>query len=219
MEQLKHSLSPIADLLPPGVRDFLEGGGWWILLGVLGVVAVLLLWALVDKTLRVVFGRKRMSLEESDREFYEDLAKYPSPEPLPRNRRLTVYHLPVRLRLVVLAAVGAEADPDTNAVDQLLDRIVPGLGGMAVLEHARVRVWSPQLTQQGFAAAFRRRTRRPEPEGESSHWVLAAGRAQAGQQAVLLGLALWAEEPTSIGRLALEPYQWLDVLRIKTVEG
>jgi len=45
--------------------------------------------------------------------------------------------------------------------------------------------------------------------------VLVAGRAQTGSQAILLGLALWTDEPTTIGRLSIDTYQWLDVLRIK----
>jgi hypothetical protein len=157
-------------------------------------------------------------LEESDREFLEDLAGYP-PAPPPGGRRLTLYHLPVRLRLVVMAPIGTESDIEPRRIGQLLDRIVPGLEEVAVGEQARVRIWPPQLSQQGFTIAFQRRTRRAEPEGSPAHWVLAVGRAQAGQQVVLLGLALWTDEPTTIGRVLLEPYQWLDVLRIKTVES
>jgi hypothetical protein len=214
MDEVKRMVSPLTDRLPGEMRDFLDGGGWWIVFGVVGLVAVLLLWALVDRTLRALFRRRSISLEESDREFYEDLAQYPPPLPPPDPRRLTLYHLPVRLRLVVLAPVGTEANIDPNTVDQLLDSVVPGVGAMAVRDHARVRIWPPQPSQQGFMAAFHRRTPRPEAPGRASHWILAAGRAHAGRQAVLLGLALWTEEPTNIGRVVLDQYQWLDVLRI-----
>ena len=44
------------------------------------------------------------------------------------------------------------------------------------------------------------------------------GRAKVGGQPVLLGLGLWAERPNDVGRLTLEPHQWLDVLRLRTPE-
>lgn len=113
-----------------------------------------------------------------------------------------------------MAGIGTESAVNERAAFQLLDRVVPGLGTVAAQEGARIRVWPPQVSQQGFTLAFHRRTQRPEEAG-LSHWVLAAGRAQSGRQAILLGLALWTDEPTSIGRLAIDTYQWLDVLRIK----
>jgi hypothetical protein len=171
----------------------------------------------VDRGLRALFGRRRPTLEESDREFHENLADYPLPPPAAV--RLSLYHLPVRLRLVVMAAIGTEAGVEEDAALQLLDRIVPGLGAVAAQEQPRIRVWPAQVSQQGFLIAFHRRTQRPQADGEPSNWVLAAGRAQAGRQAILLGLALWTDEPTTIGRLAIDTYQWLDVLRIKTAEG
>jgi hypothetical protein len=44
--------------------------------------------------------------------------------------------------------------------------------------------------------------------------VLLAGRAQGGGQALFLGLGLFSDEPTTLGRMNLEPHQWLDVLRL-----
>jgi hypothetical protein len=101
-------------------------------------------------------------------------------------------------------------------VNQLLDQVVPGLGVIAANDQPRVRAWPPQLSQQGFGVAFQRHTRRPEPEGEPSHWLLVAGRAQVGRQNVLLGLALWLDQPTVMKHVLLEPHQWLDVVRIRT---
>jgi hypothetical protein len=241
MDDFKKDLTPLTDSLPPEVRDFLDGGGWWVVLAVLGLVVLLLLWALVDRTLRKWFARRLPTLEESDREFHENLVDLwpasggrqpPVSQPLdqgadqhvadaprsPRECRLSLYHLPVRLRLVVMAAIGTEAGVKEAEALQLLDRVVPGLGAMAAQEQARIRVWPSQVSQQGFTLAFHRRTQRPEPEGELSNWVLLAGRAQSGRQAILLGLALWTEEPTGIGRLTIDTYQWLDVLRIKTTQ-
>jgi hypothetical protein len=138
---------------------------------------------------------------------------------LPQGRRppdkvLTVYHLPARLRLVVVAPAGKVTEIDVTAIERLLDCVVPGLGRIAAQERPRIRVWPAQLSYQGFVATFVRRTHKSEPEGQPSRWVLAAGRAMAGGQTILLGLALWTDEPNSLGRVQLEQHQWLDVLRL-----
>jgi hypothetical protein len=57
-----------------------------------------------------------------------------------------------------------------------------------------------------------------EPDDQPSRWVLVAGRALGGRQPVMLGLGLWAEQPSTVGRLNLEPHQWLDVLRLRPAE-
>jgi hypothetical protein len=75
------------------------------------------------------------------------------------------------------------------------------------------------LSHHGFSSLFHRCTPKPEPEGEPSRWVLVAGRVQVSRQAFLLGLGSWADEANSIGRVTLEPHQWLDVLRLKSAEG
>ena len=97
------------------------------------------------------------------------------------------------------------------------ERILPGLGAICERDRPRIRVWPQQLSQQGFVAAFHRCTPRHEPNGEPSRWVLIAGRALVGRQPVLLGLGLWADEPNTVGRVNLEPHQWLDVLRLRSV--
>jgi hypothetical protein len=33
-----------------------------------------------------------------------------------------------------------------------------------------------------------------------------------------LGFGLWADEPNNLGRLTLQPHQWLDVIRLRAVE-
>jgi hypothetical protein len=218
MDDFKRLMTPLTDSLTPGMRDFLDAGGWWIVAGLAALVLLLVLWAAVDRSLRRLFRHRPRSLEEADREFHENLADYPPPAPVGA-RRLTLYHLPVRLRLVVMAAIGADKAIEQGTALQMLDRIVPGLGEVAAHEQARIRIWPAQVSQQGFTLAFHRRSQRPGPEGEPSNWVLAAGRAHPGRQAVLLALALWTDEPTMIGRLAIDTYQWLDVLRIKTEEG
>ena len=175
--------------------------------------------ALLRAVFRAVFGTKKTLQEDWGKKLREDLSDYPPPAGAPGKQRLTVYHVPVRIRLVVLAPAGKELEIEASQAEDLLNRVIPGLGGVAAHDRPRIRVWPPQLSQQGFATAFFRHTITGTKEGQPSPWILVAGRSQFTQPTVLLGLALWAEEPNNLGRLSLEPHQWLDVLRIKEILG
>lgn len=191
----------------------------WVVLGVLALVAFLLAAAVLGRLWRALFGRRLATEADFDRSLREELDRCPMPPPVPGPRRLTVYHVPVRLRLVVAAPAGNEGEVDATAVEKLLDLVLPGLGEMARADRPRIRVWPPQFSQQGFTLAFFRRAQRAEPEGEPSRWVLVAGRAQLGRNPVLLGLGLWADEAVTLGNISLEPRQWLDVLRLRGWQG
>ena len=214
MDQLEQTLKPFFDLLPEGARSY----GMFILAGIV-LVGLLVVVLLVRGTWRTLFGRTKPGGAEpggaeSDREFQERLASYPPPRP-PGDLQLTVYHVPVRLRLVVVAPAGKDHQVDATAIERLLDQVVPGLGAVAEQDRPRIRVWPAQLSHHGFAATFYRRTLVPEGEGHPSPWVLLAGRAQMGPQYVLLGVALLAGQPNTLGQRELDPNQWVDVLRLK----
>jgi hypothetical protein len=212
MDEIRVHTQPLIDLLPEPLRPY----G----LVILAAVALLLVLAVVltlRGLVRSLFRRRRPSAEDTEQELHENLLRYAPPVGPPADPQLTVYHLPVRLRLVVLAPAGTEMDLDAKATARLLDLVLPGLGEVARYDRPRVRVWPGQLSHHGFAATFFRRTRTPEREGQPSHWVLVAGRALLGRKSVLVGLALWAEQPSTVGRIGLEPHQWLDVLRLKSV--
>jgi hypothetical protein len=146
------------------------------------------------------------------------LAAYPPPPLLPGvARRLTVQGLPVRVRLAVVAPVGQPKAVEDGAVEPLLDLVVRGLGAAVIQDRARVREWPLGLSKTGFPPTFFRRVQRPEPAGTPSHWVLLAGPARAGAQQVLLGLALWADEPNPLGNLAVQPGEWNQLLRLEAV--
>jgi hypothetical protein len=201
--------------MPPEMRDLLAPEVWWLIELAAALLALLLVGMTLRSLGRALFGKKggkKKAWDESARIVLNDC---PLPVRPPGERRLFVYHLPARLRLVVVAPPGTEHDVDATAVEKLLERVLPGLGAVAAQDKPRIRVWPAQLSQQGFTNSFHRRTVKEEPEGEPSRWVLAAGRATAGRQPVLLGLGLWADEPNTLGRITLGPHQWLDVLRLR----
>jgi hypothetical protein len=210
MDAIQEKLQPLIDLLPESVRPY-----WWAVFGMAGLLILLILLGFVGGLFRRVFGKRKAAPEDWAKKLREDLSTYPLPPESEGKERLTIYHVPVRIRLIVLAAAGKETEIDPAQVESLLNRVIPGLGAIAKQDRPRVRIWPPQLSQQGFATAFFRHTVAPQKEGQPSPWVLVAGRSQFNQPALLLGLALCANEPNNVGRVSLEPHQWLDVLRIK----
>lgn len=206
------ALKPWIESAPPEVQPFLNQGGWMLVLAV-GAVLILLLVASVVGWL---FGRRRRRIVELP-DLTEDLASYPPPPALWGDRRLTVYDLPVRVRLVVLAPLGTESvQVREEDVGQVLDLVVPGLSAMLKTDKPRVRIWPTQLSQQGFVAAFRRHAQRPDPENPLSRWVLVMGKALIGRRPVALGFALLADRDNTLNRVVVEqPHQWMEVLRLK----
>jgi hypothetical protein len=181
-----------------------------------GLLVLIVLFFLLRKLWRALFSRGKEP-DAWDRERDIDLDDCPLPTRPPGERRLTVYHQPARLRLVVVAPVGRDGDIDATAVEAMLDKLVPGLGAVAQTDRPRVRVWPAQMSQQGFAAAFHRHTPKAAGRGEPSRWVLLAGKGQVGRQAVMVGLGLWSDEPNTIDRVNVGSHQWLDVLRLVPV--
>src|SRR4051794_3173444 len=139
MDEIRKALAPLTDWMPDDVRGRLDVEVWWLLFLVLALVVLLLAGLLVRGLWRSLFGRRRTAWDrESD--LCENLAECPLPVAPEGDRVLTVYHLPVRLRLVVVAPAGKEADVDATAVEQLLERVVPGLGAVAARDRPRIRV-------------------------------------------------------------------------------
>ena len=200
------------DVFPESVRQHLEGPVGIVVLAVIGLLAVYVLARLAGVLWRMLAAGKGVS----EASLKEVLADYPPPPGQPGPRRLTVEGLPVRVRLVVVAPVGKEHPIRPDEVEELLEQTVRGMKGIVLEDRPRVRVWPPQLSKQGFAPTFHRETEKPESEGRPSRWVLVAGPALAGRRPILLGLALWADTPNTLGRLTLDPGRWAEVVRVQT---
>jgi hypothetical protein len=206
------ALKPYIEMTPPDVQSFLNAGGWIVGLVLLAVVAWLLLWAVV----RLLFRRRRKP-PVAVLDLTEDLATYPPPPALWGSRRLTVYDLPVRLRLVVAAPLGTEAGAlHEEDIERMLDLVIPGLSAFLKSDKPRIRAWPTQLSHQGFTAAFRRFTLRPDPENPVSRWVLVMGKALIGRRPVAIGFACLADRDNTLSRVVVEqPHQWMEAMRIK----
>jgi hypothetical protein len=142
----------------------------------------------------------------------EHLADYPPAPPGP-GKRVTVQGLPARLRLVVVAPAGKRTITLAE-VEGLLDGLVPGLAEVVRQDKPRIRLWPPQLSQQGFAPTFGRHTHRPETAGQPSPWVLVAGPARTQGQQVLVGLAFHTEKPVQMDLIVPGPLPWTEIVRV-----
>jgi hypothetical protein len=213
MEFLQKPPPWLTNLLPESARDLLNGGGWWVVLGFFALALLLVVFAMLGRITRALVGRRPTPPPKENLE--EVLASYPPLTAPPSKQRLTYEGLPVRLRLVVLAPAGKDAVIDPQTVFQLLDRVLPGLGAVGKHDQARVRIWPARHSFEGFGVTFHRNTPLPEGENQPSHWIPLAGRVKLGTQSVLLGLALWTTEKSTLARRTLEPHQWPLALRIK----
>jgi hypothetical protein len=143
----------------------------------------------------------------------EKLSALPPPPAGERHYQLKVVNQPVRLRLVVIAPVGKRTVGKPEAA---LEEIYRGLGEVSMDDKPRVRIWPPQLSVQGFAPTFFRKTEKPEPEGKPSRWILLAGPAKAGGVPVLLGMAVLADKPSTLGLVTMTETEWGEVLSVET---
>lgn len=195
-------------MLPEGMAGTLDSIWLFIVAGV-GVLVLLILWLLVRK----LFARKEKHPTEIER--VEKLAEYPDLPPSKGDRRLVVEGVPVRLRLVVVAPAGGASHVDRDNIDQLLDKVLPGLGDITASDRPRVQVWPLQLSYEGFANTFHRGTLLPEGEDQPSRWALLAGRAMVGRNQFLLGLGVQAVKANTIGRKTLKSHDWSTLLRVR----
>ncbi len=188
--------------------------GWMQMAIVLGgaLIGAIFLLLILFIVVRILFGRKAKPKAPS---LEEDLSTYPPLKSGGGDRRLLVEGVPVRLRLVVLAPAGKQSEIDQEQVEATLEKMLPGLGQICKYDKPRVRIWPMQLSYQGFTKHFHRNTLVPEAEGELSPWVVVAGRAKLGTNQVMVGFALQALKPTTVGRLTIEAHEWESKLRVR----
>ena len=194
-------------LRTPGLRQAL-----WLLAAAAGVLAVLLM---ALKLVRFFKRPERVSLLESSLVFDVTSIHWPDDQSLAA--RISVYHMPAHVGLVVIAPLGRDGQsPTLTEVSSLLDQIVPGLAEVVSHDQPTVRVWPRQLSAKGFAHSLARHVQLPGEHGRGSPWCLVTGRASLDDKPFGIGMALRTAMPNSLSLIVLESdHQWLDVLRIK----
>lgn len=212
MEFIRTPPKWVENLLPEGAKEW----GWWVILAFLALVLVLLVFAFGSKLLALFSGGGGKKSGKQEKNLEERLADYPPLKPSAGDRQLRVEGVPVRLRLVVVAPAGKDTEEiDQEEVPRLLEKVLTGLGEIYKGDRPRLRVWPVQLSYEGFTKHFHRNTIIPEEEGEPSRWVAVAGRAKLGKRQIMLGLALQAAKPTTVGRRTIDAHEWDTVLRVR----
>src|SRR5262245_50440868 len=216
MEFLEKPPDWLVEALPEGgARDFVQGTGWYVILGVIGLIALLVVLRIVSGLLKRLFRREPEPEMPPTPHLEEDLSLYPELQPSTGDRQLRVEGVPARLRLVVMAPAGHEGEIGVDQVEGLLDRIVPGLAEICKNDHPRIKVWPRQLSYDGFTKQFQHNMIKSDPEHEPSRWVLLGGRAKLGDHQVMVGMALQAIKPTTLGRRTIDAHEWPVALRVR----
>ena len=208
-------LADLTESLPEPIREHLQTPlGIGAALLVLGIL-VFILAHFSGKLWGAMFGAPPKGPQDS---MVERLAEYPPAPGKAGPRRLTIGGVPGRLRLVVIAPVGRSRPIDSDKVNDMLNIVVRGLKEIIQKDKPRVRVWAPQLSNTGFAPTFHRLAESPDADDEPSQWVRIAGPANASGQPILIGLAVFADDPTELGKLTIEPGQWAETVRVVTMD-
>jgi hypothetical protein len=210
MQEIRQSLAPLTDWIPPEFRSRLPVESWWLI----ELVAVLFVLVVVGYLLRAILRRltllRRVDIDW-DLRYRVDLNTCPLAN---GPAGACVYHVSAHLRLVVVAPGGKGVMVSPQTVLGQLDYTIPGLAALVEQDHPRVIIWPAQLSRMGFTNSFHRCTPTGQTEEDPSQWILLAGRAEGGGQTLFIGLGLWSETPTTLGRMNLETHDWLNVLRL-----
>ncbi len=161
--------------------------------------------------------RPRAAATRREPEGTIDVAALDQSGPSPSGPGLELYHIPMRLAVVVLCPAGRGGDePDASQLPAIVDQLVPGLAAVLAAHRPRIVAWPPQLSSQGFANAFFSRVRLPGDEGKGSCWCAMAGRFAADGRKYQTGLVLRAAAVNNLGHVPVErDSQWLDMLRVR----
>jgi hypothetical protein len=222
LNDLEKELDPFTQHLPEPVKDWLKNGGWWIVLGGLGVIAILWARSLFSKLRRA--GRKSKKKSKKKKvtkvkavKLAEDLASIGDAYTDEGEQRVLVKGLPARLRLVVLSQ--GNKNPGglrEDMADRVLDWIKHGLAEATAQDYPRVRVWPPFYDAGGFATNLAKNVVIPEPKGTRSHWIVVAGRVEMGLSIINVGLAFYADEESTVRNVTIKGDNWLDVLGVQS---
>lgn len=182
-----------------------------ILAAAVGGLAALVAVAVVAKAL---LARRRLPAPPAP-SLAIDLASLGDCGPPAVGPSLECYNVPVRLAVMVLAPVGRGGIPSLEKLPAVIDQITPNLSAVFDAHATLVKQWPPQLSPRGFAHAFFAQVKLPGERGRGTPWCALAGRVECDPP-LMVGLALCAATPNSLGQFAVERSgQWLDALRVR----
>jgi hypothetical protein len=220
LAEVKEALAPVTRHLPESVQHFLDAGGWWPVLAVAGLLALLWLRTTLRAVRRLFRPKRRKKKRRTVRvgmDLREDISELAAVYTDDPPDRVTVKGVPARLRLVVLSEASRTGQGvSEDMLDPLFDWIYPGLAAIVGPDYPRERLWPPYHSADGFDLAFAQNVSIPGGgRGQRTRWVLVSGRVEVGRQKINVGLAFYADKPTNLGHLKVRSGGWLDVLGVQ----
>ncbi len=222
LEEIKTGCEPVTRHLPQGIQEFLAEGGWWLVIGALGVLALIWALALLNRMMRTFFKpRKRKKKKKKPRTRYleadlsENLGELGDVYTEEGDQMVTIKGLPARTRLVLLAAGSRDVTELTpEMADRLLDLMRPGLAAIVAHDSPRIALWPPQYSSEAFPTLFASKMRIPDPKGAPSRWVLVSGTVEISRQKIHVGLALLTEKPNLLRQVVVPGGDWPGILGV-----
>jgi hypothetical protein len=221
LEPIKTASAPYTKYLPAPVQEFLDDGGWWLVLAALVVAVGFWLRALWRRGRRAVFhhrhgGKRRGQDKKSPAIVDLDLVGDAFTDPGPQ--QITVRGQPGRLRLVILApSPNYVGDLLPEMADTLLDWLQPGLGEILEADSPRRLVWPRHPSLGRFVERFHQLVQIPEVKGRRSPWQLISGSAHLGRQTVFVGLAVFLDKTSYQREIQVEKEKWNEILGLQNV--
>lgn len=127
------------------------------------------------------------------------------------------YSTPVRLAVFVLAPAGRGGQvPSRDALDMVVEDLVPGLYSVLSAQQPIFRFWPQQLSSAGFTQSFFNKMPLPGERGKGTPWCSIAGKFNWRDGQLLVGMVFCADRPTGLSQVVVQHEgQWHDVLRIR----
>src|SRR5690606_6720844 len=128
-----------------------------------GFVLLLVLWRLLR--------RKKKPSTSGPLPLAIDVTQLAQPGTPPADVQVSVYNIPMRLVLVVLAPAGREGKiPPNELLGDVIDAIAPNFKRVLDLHLPLIRRWPPQLSSQGFTQVFFTNVPLPGDAGKGTPW-------------------------------------------------
>lgn len=215
LEPVREATQPYTQYLPEGVQEFLDDGGWWLVM--LALAVVFFLWGRrLLRRVRRALSRRRKQRKETIKKMRIELEQVGDAFTDPGAQQIRVGNFTGRLRLVVLAPSASfvgELLPEM--AENLLDYLLPGLGGIVESDQPKISVWQRQASEAQFASLFKALVRVPESPGRPSPWMLVSGSLRMGRQTLFVGLAVFMDRLMHRREIQVEKANWESVIGLE----
>jgi hypothetical protein len=209
MHRLFAQVDPAPSDVAPGATEPLVEYWPWLVALIAVIVAVGAVWFVLRR-------RQRAAPPPLEPNLKIDVGSLSQAGPPAHGPRLEIYHVPVRLAVLVLAPTGRGAElPPNDQLPTIVDEIVPGFMDVLRAHQPEFRRWPGQLSTQGFATTLFANLALPGDRGKGTPWCAMAGRIDAQGKKLLVGLAVCAASPNGLGHINVErETDWLGILRV-----